>query len=40
LYIRKVACKSIELISISYPMNLRWAYIYILESYGMPHSKK
>jgi hypothetical protein len=40
LYIRKLACKSIESISISHPMNLRWAYIITLESGVMSHSKK
>jgi hypothetical protein len=40
LHIRKVTCKSIELISISHPINLRYAYIYTLGSCGMSHSKK
>jgi hypothetical protein len=39
LYVRKVACKSIESISIYYSMNLRYAYINF-GSCGMSHSKK
>jgi hypothetical protein len=40
LYIGKLACKSIESISIFHPMNLRWTYMITLESGGMLHSKK
>jgi hypothetical protein len=40
LCIGKIACKSIESISISYPMNLRYAYMITVESGGMSHSKK
>ena len=40
LYIGKITCKSIESISISHPMNLRYAYMITLESGGMSHSKK
>jgi hypothetical protein len=40
LYIKNISCKSIESISISHPMNLRYAYMITLESGGMPHSKK
>jgi hypothetical protein len=40
LYIRKITCKSIESISISHSMNLRYAYMITLESGGMSHSKK
>jgi hypothetical protein len=40
LYIGKIACKFIESIFISHPMNLRWTYMITLKSGGMSHSKK
>jgi hypothetical protein len=40
LCIGKTSCKSIESMSISHPMNLRYAYMITLESGGMSHSKK
>jgi hypothetical protein len=41
LYIRKATYKPIESIYISHDsMNSRYAYILILESYGMSRSKK
>jgi hypothetical protein len=40
LCIKKIACKSIELISISHSMNLIYAYMIILEICGMSRSKK
>jgi hypothetical protein len=38
LCIGKIVCKSIESISISHPVNLRWANMITLESGGMSHS--
>jgi hypothetical protein len=37
LYIGKIACKYIESIYISQPMNLRYAYMITLERGGISH---